>query len=152
MRAEKLLKKKYSMDLPSLKPGGTYNLTAKTGNLIYVSGQIPKRENGELLFKGRVGQELSIEDGQKAACYAMLNCLGALKGFLEDLDKIKQVVQVIGYVRSADGFGEQTLVMNGASQMLLDIFGDRGGHTRLALGVNELPKGAPVEIQCIVEV
>lgn len=152
MTVEQLLKEKYNMEIPGPpKPGGIYTPVVRTGNLVYISGQTPKRD-GQLLFKGRVGQELTLVEGQEAALCATLNCLGLLKEFLGDLDTIKQFVQVIGYVRSATGFSEQPVVMDSASQLLLDIFGERGRHTRLALGANELPGGAAIEIYCIVEV
>lgn len=152
MTVEQLLKEKYNMEIPEApKPGGIYTPVVRTGNIVYVSGQTPKRD-GQLLFKGRVGKELTLAEGQEAAQYATLNCLGLLKEFLGDLGMIKQFVQIIGYVRSATGFSEQPAVMNGASQLLFDIFGERGGHTRLALGTNELPGGAAIEIYCIVEV
>ena len=152
LTVEQILKEKYDMVIPTPpKPVGLYTPVVQTGNLVYVSGQTPKQD-GQLLFKGKVGKDLTVAAGQQAACYAMLNCLALLKGFLGDLDKIKQFVQVVGYVRSADDFKDQPSVMNGASKLLLDIFGDRGAHTRLALGTNELPSGAAIEIFCIAEI
>jgi enamine deaminase RidA (YjgF/YER057c/UK114 family) len=99
-----------------------------------------------------VGRDLTVEQGQEAARYAALNCLALLKAYLGSLDKIRRFVQVVGYVRSAEDFGDQPQVMNGASSLILDLFGERGAHTRLALGTSELPGGAPVEVTFIVEV
>jgi enamine deaminase RidA (YjgF/YER057c/UK114 family) len=152
MTVESLLKEKFNMEFPNPpQPGGLYTPVIQTGNLVYVSGQSPTRD-GQLLFKGVVGKDLNIAEAQEAARYAAVNCLALLKEFLGDLDRIKHFVQVIGYVRSAADFGDQPAVMNGASGLINEIFGKRGGHTRLALGTNELPGGTPVEIYCIVEV
>ncbi|MDN5312852.1 MAG: hypothetical protein PWQ68_1825 [Thermoanaerobacteraceae bacterium] len=152
MDVEKLLKEKYGMEIPAPPPpGGLYTPVVQTGNLIYVSGQ-SCTVNGRPVYTGRVGSDLTIEQGQEAARIAVLNCLSLLKAYLKDLNKVKRFVQMIGYVKSAEGFGDQPLVMNGASQLLLDVFGERGAHTRLALGTNELPGGATVELFFIVEV
>lgn len=152
MSVEQTLKEKYNLEIPAPpKPGGLYTPVVQTGNLVYVSGQTPVRD-GKLLFKGKVGRDLTVEEGQEAARVAALNCLALLKNYLGDLEKIKRFVQVVGYVRSADEFGDQPAVMNGASGLILDLFGERGAHTRLALGANELPGGAAVEVMCIVEV
>lgn len=152
MTVEEILKEKYNLEIPApAKPAGLYTPVVQTGNLVYVSGQTPIRD-GKLLFKGKVGRELTVEQGQEAARYAALNCLALLKAYLGDLGKVKRFVQVLGFVRSAEDFGDQPAVMNGASRLILDLFGERGAHTRLALGTNELPGGAPVEVTFIVEV
>ena len=152
MSVEQLLKEKYGLEIPApAKPGGLYTPVIQSGNLLYVSGQTPTVA-GQIQYQGKVGREYTVEEGQKAAQLAMLNCLALLKGHLGDLEKIKQFVQIVGYVRSAEDFGSQPLVMNGASALILDIFGDRGRHTRLALGTNELPNRAAVEITCTVEI
>lgn len=149
---EQTLKEKYGVELPpAAKPYGYYVPVVQTGNLVYVSGQIPKL-NGEVMFKGKVGQELTVEQGQLAARQSALNCLALVKAHLGDLDKIKRFVQLIGFVRSADNFGDQAKVMNGASELIVNVFGDRGAHTRMAIGTSELPAGAPVEISILVEV
>ena len=151
MKPEEILKDKYNIEIPpSPMPGGLYTPVIQTGNLLYVSGQTPTR-NGKLLFQGKLGRDFSVEEGQEAARIAILNCLALIKDYLGDLEKIKHFVQVIGYVRSAEEFGNQPAVMNGASGLLLELFGDKGGHARLALGTNELPGGAAVEVTCIVE-
>ncbi len=152
MNFEKALEEKYGYKLSEpATPAGLYVSVVQTGNLVYLSGRTPKKD-GKRVFTGVVGRDLSIEQGQEAARCAMVNCLEALKAHLSDLDKIKQFVQVVGFVRSAEAFGEQPTVMNGVSELLLDVFGERGRHTRLALGTSELPGGAAVEVTCIVEV
>lgn len=120
------------------------------GNLVYVSGQ-DCRKDGELLYKGKLGGELTVEQGIACARQSMCNCLAALKYSIGDLDKVKRIVKVLGFVASAPGFGEQPYVLNGASELLIDIFGEKGKHARAALGINELPFGTPVEIEMIVE-
>lgn len=149
---ERTLEEKYGLNFPKPPtPGGLYTPVVQTGNLIFVSGQTPMRD-GKLLVKGKLGQDLTVEQGQEAAQYAALNCLALLKAYVGDLNEVKQFVQVLGYVRSAKDFGDQPAVMNGASQLIMDLFGERGKHTRLALGTNELPGGAPVEVTFVVEV
>ena len=120
------------------------------GNLVYVSGQ-DCRKNGELVHTGKLGSELTVAQGQECARQSMLNCLGALKYSIGDFDRVKRIVKVLGFVASAPGFGEQPYVINGASELLIEIFGENGKHARAALGTNELPFGTPVEIEMIVE-
>jgi enamine deaminase RidA (YjgF/YER057c/UK114 family) len=152
MSIEQILEQKYNLRLPEpANPAGLYTPVIQTGDLVFVSGQTPTRD-GKLLMKGKLGRDLTIEQGQEAAMYAALNCLALLKSYLGYLDKVKQFVQLLGFVRSADDFGDQPAVMDGASRLILDLFGERGKHTRLALGTNELPGGAPVEVTFIVEV
>lgn len=152
LSVEKTLRSKYGLELPApSEPDGFYARVVKTGNLLYVCGHTPKL-HGEYVFLGKVGEDFTVEQGQEAARIAMTNCLAALKEYLGDLSTIKQFVQVIGYVRSAEDFTQQPLVMNGASELLLTCFGERGRHTRMALGTNQLPGGAAVEVMCVVEV
>lgn len=108
--------------------------------------------NGKAVFTGTTGRDITLEQGQEAARIAVLNCLSLLKDYLKDLNRVKRFVQLIGFVKSAEGFVDQPKVINGASQLLLDIFGERGAHTRVALGTNELPGGATVELYFIVEI
>ena len=146
MDVEKLLKEIYDMEIPTPLPStALYAPVVQTGNLIYVSGQTCT-VNGKPVYTGAVGSDLTIEQGQEAARIAVLNCLSLLKAYLNDLSRVKKFVQMIGFVKSARNFGDQPLVMNGASKLILDIFGKKGTHTRLALGVNELPDGATVEV------
>lgn len=120
------------------------------GNMVYVSGQ-DCRKNGKFLYEGKLGAELSIEQGKECARQSILNCLAALKYTIGDFDRVERIVKVLGFVASAPGFGGQPYVINGASELLTEVFGDRGRHARAALGTNELPFGTPVEIEMIVE-
>lgn len=120
-------------------------------NLVYVSGQ-DCRKNGELLYQGKLGKELTVEQGAACARQSMINCLAALKAGIGSLDRVKRIVKVLGFVASAEGFGEQPFVINGGSELLIEIFGENGRHARAALGTNELPFGTPVEIEMIVEI
>lgn len=133
------------------KPVAAYIPAVKTGNLIFVSGQIPV-VNGELKFKGKVGQDLSVEEGYEAAKICVLNALSIVKDLVGSLDKVKQIVRVVGYVNCSDDFKEPHKVVNGASELLVEIFGEKGKHARLALGTNILPLGATIELELIVEV
>ena len=133
------------------KPVAAYIPAVKTGNLIFISGQIPV-VNGELKYKGKVGKDLSIEDGYEAAKICVLNALSIVKGMTGSLDKVKRIVRVVGYVNCSDNFEEPHKVVNGASELLVEIFDERGRHARLALGTNTLPLGAAIELEMIVEV
>jgi enamine deaminase RidA (YjgF/YER057c/UK114 family) len=132
-------------------PLASYVAAVRTGNLVYTSGQLPTAE-GELQFEGLVGREVSLEDATRAARMACINALAAVKSLAGGLDQIVRVVRVMGYVASADGFTSQSQVVNGASDFLLEVFGERGKHARSAVGVAELPRSAPVEIELLVEV
>ncbi len=144
--------KELGLELPAVaKPAGLYVFTKRVGNLVYVSGQTPDI-NSELQYTGVVGEDMTLETAQKAAQLAALNILAVLKADLGDLDQIKQFVQVLGYVRCAKGFTEHPQVINGASQVFKDLWGQDGVATRMAIGTNELPEGSPVEILAVVEV
>ena len=121
----------------------------RAGDLVFTSGQIPFSQ-GELQYKGVVGKDLSLDEGVAAARLCMLNALAVLKKELGNLDRIEKIVQLLGYVRCTDDFTDQPIVVNGASQLLLDIFGQAGRHTRMALGANALPLGASVELALTV--
>ena len=150
---KKKLKDIYGLELPR-KPtplGAIFSFTRRVGNLLYVTGQIPTY-NDELLFTGRLGADFTIEQGQQAARYCMLNLLAIIKDELNGFEKIDQFVNLLGFVQSTDDFHNQTQVMNGASQMLIDLFGDEIGRPiRMAIGSNALPMNAPVEIMLMVE-
>jgi enamine deaminase RidA (YjgF/YER057c/UK114 family) len=135
-------------DLP--KPVAAYIPAQITGNLIYASGQTPTVD-GKLQFTGRLGEDLTVGQGYEAARLACLNCLAEIQSVLGTLDRIQRIVKVNGYVRSAEGFGDQPKVINGASELLLALFGEAGKHARAAIGVSELPFGAPVEVEIIAE-
>jgi enamine deaminase RidA (YjgF/YER057c/UK114 family) len=115
----------------------------------FVSGQLP-RMNGELIYKGKLGQEVSIEEGQKASIICVLNALSHLKQELGSLEEISRIIKVNGFVNSAPGFTDQPSVINGASKFLTQVFGEKGRHARTAIGASELPSHAPVEIEMIV--
>jgi len=152
MNIEQILKEKYGVEIPAPPaPGGLYTPVVQTGNLVFVSGQ-SCTVDGKAVFTGTMGRDITLEQGQEAARIAVLNCLSLLKDYLKDLNRVKRFVQLIGFVKSAEGFVDQPKVINAASQLLLDIFGERGAHTRMALGTNELPGGATVELNFVVEV
>jgi len=133
------------------KPVATYVPAVRTGNLLFLSGVLPMR-NGQLAFTGKLGRDLTVPEGVEAAKVAILNALAIAKQELGSLDRITRVVKVVGHVASADGFAEQPQVLNGASDLLVAIFGDAGRHARVATGAAELPRGAAVEIEVILAV
>ena len=125
-----------------------YKLIGKT---IYISGQAPV-QNGELIYKGKVGSDISIEEGVEAAKLCVINIIAALKTGLEgDWDKLDSFVKLTGFVNCQDNFTDQPKIINGASDMLVEIFGDQGRHARVAVGCNALPLGIAVEIDAIVQ-
>lgn len=144
---------KLKLDLPTLSPSiGLYKPAIRSGNLVYTSGQLPLTE-GRLNFKGRVGKEVSLEQGQRAAKLALVNCLAAVQSVLGDLNKVKQVVRMNAFICSAVDFNDQPKLANAASELLQQIFGEtKGAHSRTAIGCLELPMGSPVEIDLIVEI
>ena len=140
------------LELPEApKPVATYVPAVRTGNLLFLSGVLPMR-NGQLAFTGKLGRDLTVPEGVEAAKVAILNALAIAKQELGSLDRITRVVKVVGHVASADGFTEQPQVLNGASDLLVAIFGDAGRHARVATGAAELPRGAAVEIEVILAV
>ena len=132
------------------QPMGAYVPYVIAGSFVYIAGEKATVKD-KLIFKGKVGKNLSLKEGYKAARIAGLNCLGSLKAAIDDLDRVERIVKVVGYVNSADGFTEQPKVINGASELLLSIFGERGKHARVAVGVNELPSDSPVEVELIAK-
>ena len=144
--------KELNITLPEPSPvGGIYKPVRQAGNYLYVSGQVPWKDGG-LIFTGRVGDDRSVEEGQEAAKLCTINALSHLNHFLGDLNKIKGVVKTLGFVRSAEGFGKQPDVINGASGFLKDIWGEDGVGARSAIGVSELPGNICVEVEFIFEV
>ncbi|MGH9998454.1 MAG: RidA family protein [Nitrosopumilaceae archaeon] len=133
------------------KPAGSYIPVVRTGNLVFVSGQIPM-SNGKVLYSGKVTKDLSVEDAQKAARLCVINALAQLKFEFGDLDKISKIVRVSGFVNSPPEFTEQPKVINGASDLLFEIFEKTGQHARIAVGVSSLPLNSAVEIDLIVEI
>ena len=136
-------------DVP--KPVAAYIPAKQSGNLVFTAGQLPM-VNGELVSKGLLGQDVEIDEANKAARICTLNALAAIKGVIGDLDRIKQIVRVVGYVASVPTFTQQPAVVNGASELLLEIFGEAGKHARSAVGMAVLPLNASVEIELTVEV
>lgn len=121
-----------------------------SGNLVHTSGQLPMVK-GALAFKGKLGQDASVEDGYAAAKQCAVNCLGVVKALIGDLDRVKRVVKVVGFVNSTPDFEAQPKVINGASELLQLAFGENGAHARSAVGVAALPLGAMCEVEIIVE-
>lgn len=144
--------RKMGIELPPVpEPVAEYLPYRKTGNLIYISGQ-DCRINGELKYEGKVGAEVTEEQGYQAAKIAVIRCLAVLKSAIDDLDDLVQVVNLRGFVNSAPGFVRHPMVINGASEFLVQLFGEKGKHSRCALSANELPFNTPVEIEMVVEV
>lgn len=140
------------VEIPTLPPPvAVYVPAVRTGNLVFASGQTPTI-GGVLQVRGKLGHDVSVEDGQQAARLAAINCVAEVRALLGSLDRVARVVRLTGYVASAPGFGDQPAVINGASQLIEDVFGANGRHARSAIGVAELPGGAPVEVELIVEV
>jgi enamine deaminase RidA (YjgF/YER057c/UK114 family) len=138
-------------ELPAVpEPAASYVPATRTGNLIFTAGQLPL-EGGELRTTGRVGEEVSPEEAQEAARICAFNALAAAAAEAGGLDNIGRVVKVTGFVASARDFNGQPGVINGASDLLGEVFGEDGLHARSAVGVAELPLGAPVEVEIIVE-
>jgi enamine deaminase RidA (YjgF/YER057c/UK114 family) len=148
MFEEKL--KELGLSLPQVaKPVAAYVPAVQAGRFVYTSGQIPFVE-GDLKYKGRVGGDLSAQEGYEAARVCALNCLSAVKSVAGSLDNIERIVKVTGFVNSAQGFSGQPGVINGASELLGQIFGEAGMHARAAVGVSELPLNAAVEVEMVV--
>ena len=138
--------------LPAVpKPVAAYIPAKQSGKLVFTAGQLPM-VNGELISKGLLGQDVDIDEANNAARICTLNALAAIKGVIGDLDRIKQIVRVVGYVASVPTFTQQPAVVNGASELLLEIFGENGKHARSAVGMAVLPLNASVEIELTVEV
>ncbi len=144
--------KEMGLELPvAPKPVAAYVPAVRVGDFVYTSGQIPF-VNGELKFKGKVGKDVSEAEAYEAAKVCVLNCLSVIKAQIGSLDNVEQVVKVVGFVNSAAGFSMQPKVINGASELLGVLFGEKGQHARSAVGVNELPLDAACEVELIVKV
>ncbi len=133
------------------EPVGSYIPARRAGNLVFCSGQGPKKGD-EFVHLGKVGSDLTVEEGYEAARVSALNCLAEIKSEIGSLNKIDQIVKVRGFVSSAPGFGRQPDVVNGASELLQEIFGENGKHARAALGTSELPGNIPIEVEMIVSI
>jgi enamine deaminase RidA (YjgF/YER057c/UK114 family) len=140
------------VDLPApAMPVAAYVPTVRTGDLVYVSGQVPLVD-GTPTHLGRLGDDVSLEDGRAAARTCAINLLAALKAELGELSRVSRVVKVTGFVASAPGFTDMPKVVNAASELFGEAFGDAGRHARSAVGVAALPLGVPVEVEAVVEV
>jgi enamine deaminase RidA (YjgF/YER057c/UK114 family) len=137
--------------LPEVQPAGNYVPAVRSGNLLFISGQLPKVE-GKIAFRGRVGKDLNIESARRAARACVANLLAVLKQELGSLDKIKKIVRLTAYLNTYPGFHDHPKVLDAASDLLVEIFGEGGRHSRVAVGVVELPLGAAIEMEMIVEV
>jgi enamine deaminase RidA (YjgF/YER057c/UK114 family) len=133
------------------KPLGSYVPCVQTGNLLFLSGMLPLKD-GKLIKTGKLGESVSIEEAQEDARQCVINALSVLKSHLGSLDKIKKCVKLNGYVASSQDFTEQPKVLNAASDLLFEIFGEAGRHARAAVGVSVLPLNSPIEIDFIFEV
>ena len=151
MSAEKKLKD-LGITLPTPpQPIANYVRAVKVGNLLFVSGHGPYPD-GKMKTSGKVGKELTVEEGYQVARNVGLNCLASVKAAVGDLDKVKRVVKLLGMVHCTEDFKEQPKVINGCSDLLVEIFGEIGRHARSAVGMQALPNGIPVEIEMILEV
>lgn len=151
MKVEQKLKE-LGYELPiAPDPAASYVTFKKSGNLLFISGQGPDI-NGEQKYKGKVGSELTQEKGYEAAKACGMNLLAQLKSCLGDLDLVKEVVHVKGFVASSVDFFNQPSVINGTSDLMTEVFAEKGKHTRCALGTNVLPGNIPVEVEMVVEI
>ena len=151
MIAEKL--KELKIEIPNAPdPVGAYVAFKKIGNLLFISGQLPISKDGNLI-KGKVGKDLTLEQGQSASKLCVINILAQVKKALDgDLNKVKNCVKITGFVNSTDNFYDQPKVINPASETLSNLFGNKGKHTRAAISTNSLPLKAAVEIDAIFEI
>jgi enamine deaminase RidA (YjgF/YER057c/UK114 family) len=144
--------KELGISLPtSPKPIANYVPAVRSGNLLFVSGHGPYND-GKSILSGKLGKELTVEEGYRTARNVALNCLASIRATLGDLNKVKRVVKLLGMVNCTEDFKDQPKVINGASDLLVEIFGDGGRHARSAVGMQSLPNGIPVEIEMILEV
>ncbi len=140
------------IELPLRDRKGRGNVAVKRcGDLLFVSGQLPLKEDGTLLYEGKVGAELTTEEGYQAARLCGVNALGCVQDAIGDLDRIDCVIKIFGLVSSAPDFFSQPAVINGFSDLLVEVLGERGMHARSAMGTNVLPKNAPVTIDAIIK-
>ncbi|MBM4258256.1 MAG: RidA family protein [Deltaproteobacteria bacterium] len=139
---------------PTPTPVANYVPAVRTGNLVFISGHGPvTMVDGKVSrIRGKVGRDLTVEQGYDAAKVVALNMLQSLKGVIGDLDKVRRIVKVLGFVNCTEDFPDQPKVINGASDLFVELFGDRGRHARSAVGMYQLPFGIAVEIEMVVEV
>jgi enamine deaminase RidA (YjgF/YER057c/UK114 family) len=139
------------IELPAAPaPLASYVPAVRAGGLVFTSGQLPLVD-GQIVHKGKVGGGVDVQTAYQAARQCAVNCLAVVKGLTGSLDQVARIVKVTGYVASAPGFNEQPKVVNGASDLLVEVFGEAGRHARAAVGVSELPLDAPVEVEMVVQ-
>jgi enamine deaminase RidA (YjgF/YER057c/UK114 family) len=140
--------------LPQRKTKSVANLvkTVRTGNLLFVSGHGPRDFGGEVVYTGKLGSDLTLEEGEDAAKLCVLGCLASAQEALGSLDRVTRVVKALGYIASVPEFYLQPQVMNGGSDLLVEVFGDRGRHSRVAIGVAVIPHNMAMEVEMILEV
>jgi len=145
--------KNLNIELPNApEPVGAYVAYKKVGNLLFISGQLPISSDGKMI-RGKIGKDLTLEDGQKASKLCVMNILAQAKKALNgNLNEVKNCIKITGFVNSADDFNDQPKVINPASETLSAIFGENGKHARAAISTNSLPLGAAVEIDAIFEI
>jgi enamine deaminase RidA (YjgF/YER057c/UK114 family) len=144
--------KELNLELPAVTPPvATYVNAARAGNLLFLSGKVPVTADGKFLT-GKVGKDVSTEEAAKHARLVGLHLIAVMRHELGSLDKVKRVVKLLGMVNAVPEYGEQPKVINGCSDLLVEVFGDKGRHARSAVGVGSLPAGVTVEIEAIVEV
>ena len=145
--------KKLNIEIPyAPDPVGAYVAFKIVGKLLYISGQLPISKDGKII-KGKLGKNLNLEEGKEASKICVINIIAQVKKALDgDLEKVKNCIKITGYVNSSDDFIEQPKVINPASETLVQIFGDKGRHTRAAVSANSLPLGVAVEIEAIFEI
>ncbi len=144
--------KEMNIEIPEApKPLAAYIPAVKDGKLVYTAGQLPFVK-GELKYKGKVGKDISEDDAQKAAQICAINCLSVIKSVIGTLDDLESIIKVTVFVNSSEDFTGHPKIANGASEFLVNVFGDAGKHVRSAVGVSQLPMGAPVEIEIIAKV
>jgi enamine deaminase RidA (YjgF/YER057c/UK114 family) len=148
---DKKLKELNIQLIPPSQPIANYVKAVRTGNLLYLAGHGPSKADGSLIT-GKLGQDMTIDQGYEAARQTAISLISTLKAELGDLNKVKRIVKVLGMVNCTPEFGDQPKVMNGCSDLLVAVFGDKGKHARSAVGMNALPLGMAVEIEIIVEV
>jgi len=147
MKIEKKLEE-MGLKLPEIpKPVANYMPAVRTGNLLFLSGHGPEKS----VPAGKVGKELTLEEGYKAAKNTALCLISTIKNTIGDLDKVKRIVKLVGFVNCSEDFTDQPKVVNGASDLFVEVFGDKGKHARAAIGMYQLPGGIAVEIEIIVE-
>lgn len=148
MKIEAILKEK-GIKLPEVpKPSANYVPAVRVGNLLFVSGHGPQKD----IAKGKVGAELSLEEGYNAARNTALCILSTIKNTIGDLNKVRRIVKLTGFVNCSEDFTDQPKVVNGASDLFVELFGENGKHSRSAVGMYQLPGNIPVEIEAIIEV